>query len=71
MADQPGSNRSAIIAAALIFLGMLIGGYFLPDAVNYLAQYSVWLAVAVGIAFVLAVFLVFWLRGRYQKRHGR
>ena len=71
MADQPTGNRSAIIAAALIFLGMLIGGYFLPDAVNYLAQYSVWLAVALGIAFVLAVFLILWLRSRYQKRHGR
>ncbi|WP_174803252.1 hypothetical protein [Martelella limonii] len=64
------NNRSAIIAAAVIFLGLLIGGYFLPDAVLYLSQFSVWLAIGVGVLFVLAVFMIFWLRARYQKRHG-
>nr|WP_272213586.1 hypothetical protein [Marinicella sp. W31]MDC2879545.1 hypothetical protein [Marinicella sp. W31] len=71
MNDDTSGNRAAIIAAAIIFGGLLIGGYFLPDVINYVALFSPWLAIGVGIFFVLAVFLIFWLRGRYQRRHGR
>ncbi|AJY46041.1 hypothetical protein [Martelella endophytica] len=63
------SNRSAAIAAAIILLCLLAGGYYLPEAVNYVAQFSRWLALAIGVAFVLAVFVVLWLRARYQRRH--
>ena len=69
MADR-STSRATLIAAGLIFALMLIGSYFLPDAVNFVAQVSPWLGVGVGIVFVLAVFLVFWLRARYQRRHG-
>ncbi|TCT35296.1 hypothetical protein [Martelella mediterranea] len=69
--SEPATSRSTLIAAALIFAGMLLGGYFLPDIVNFVAQFSPWLAVGVGILFVLAVFFVFWLRARYQRRHER
>ncbi|QQM30806.1 hypothetical protein JET14_01025 [Martelella lutilitoris] len=69
MSEQ--TSRSTIIAAAIIFGGLLIGGYFLPDIINYVALFSPWLAIGVGILFVLAVFVIFWLRGRYQRRHGR
>ncbi|MET3598376.1 hypothetical protein [Martelella mangrovi] len=71
MSDESPGNRSTLIAAAIIFAGLLIGGYFLPDVINYVALFSPWLAIGVGVLFVLAVFLVFWLRGRYQRRHGR
>lgn len=71
MSEPTKTSRSTLIAAAIIFAGMLLGGYFLPDIVNFVARFSPWLAVAVGTLFVLAVFFVFWLRGRYQRRHGQ
>jgi len=64
-------SRNALIAAAWILLIFGIGGYFLPKVILAVGDYSTIAAGAVAALFVLAFFMVFWLRGRYQRRHGR
>jgi hypothetical protein len=62
------SNRSAMIAAAIILVGAGIVLYLMPMIVLSLAEISPWLATVVGICIIMAFFLVFWLRARYQRR---
>ncbi|PTM94275.1 hypothetical protein [Mycoplana dimorpha] len=64
--DQKGS-RSAAIAAAVILLVTGLAFFVLPDVMIALGNISPWLAAAVGAALVLAFFLLFWLRARYQR----
>ncbi|MDO9415255.1 hypothetical protein [Pararhizobium sp.] len=61
---------SPAIAAAIILAVVGTGFYFLPDIMISLGNISPWLAAAVGTAFVLGFFLIFWLRARYQRRKG-
>ncbi|WP_275785192.1 hypothetical protein [Pararhizobium gei] len=63
-------ERSPAIAAAIILLVVGAGFFVLPAIMLFLGEISPWLAAAVGAAFVLAFFMIFWLRARYQRRRG-
>lgn len=58
------SNRQAAIAALLILLGFGLGAYFMPGLMLAVGERSTLAAGALAGAFVLAFFLVFWLRSR-------
>ena len=66
--DKKG--RSTAIAAILILLGTGVVFYFVPRIMIALGNLSPWLAGAFGAAMVLCFFLLFWLRARYQRKHG-
>jgi protein-S-isoprenylcysteine O-methyltransferase Ste14 len=61
---------SPALAAFFILLGTGVVFYFLPRVMIALGDVSPWLAGVVGTLLVLAFFLVFWLRARYQRRRG-
>jgi hypothetical protein len=63
-------TRNAAIAALLIIL--LFGGfaYYLPAIMLAVGKVSTVLAGAIAVVFMMALFLVFWLRGRSQCRKG-
>jgi len=66
--SAPGNNaRSSYIAAALIILGVGVVFFLMPGIMLWLGQFSPWLAAVFGTLAVLAFFLLFWLRGRYQR----
>ncbi|MBD9373584.1 hypothetical protein IB238_13235 [Rhizobium sp. ARZ01] len=68
MSNNPQtSGRSAAIAAAVIMLVTGLAFFVLPDVMIWLGEISPWLAGAAGAALVLAFFLLFWLRARYQR----
>ncbi len=69
MIDRKSDNRSSAIAAAIILVvaGTVI--YLMPTIILWLGEISPWLATGFGICVILAFFLVFWLRARYQRRH--
>ncbi len=60
---------SAALAAFLIMIGTGVAFYFLPRVMVALGEVSPWFAGGVGGLLVLAFFLVFWLRARYQRSH--
>ena len=64
-------NRNAAIAALVIVLGFGIGAFYLPTIMLALGSYSPVIAGIFAVLFVAAFFLVFWLRGRQQRRRGR
>lgn len=61
-------NRNALIAATWIMLLFGIAAFYLPTVMLALGNVSTVLAGIVGIGFVLAFFLVFWLRSRSQNK---
>ncbi len=65
--SEQSSSRGAAIAAAIILIGFGLSAYFLPTIMLYLGERSAWAAGIVAVAFVLAFFLVFWLRARLKK----
>lgn len=67
---QTSSNLSAAIAAAIIMASIFIVMYFMPKLLYWIAGYNEWLAYSVGALFILAFFVIFWLRARFQKRGG-
>jgi len=60
-------SRNAAIAAAIILIGFGLVAFYLPNIMLFVGERSPVAAGIVGVAFVLAFFLVFWLRARYQK----
>lgn len=56
------SNRSAMVAAAIILFGTGFVFYFMPTIILALSEISPWLSYAVAILAVLAFFCVFWFR---------
>lgn len=66
MADP--KNRSAAIAAAIIFIGFGIVAYFMPSLMIAMGDSSPILAAIFAAIFIIGFFGVFWLRSRYQKR---
>ena len=62
-------TRNAVIAAVWIMLLFGIGAYYLPTVMLALGSLSTVLAGAFGVVFVLAFFLVFWLRARNQRKN--
>lgn len=67
MTEGKNETRNTAIAAAVILLiaGLLL--YFMPKIVLAIGAYSPTLGFAAGIAIVMFLFLVFWLRSRYKK----
>lgn len=61
------NDKQAIIAAAIIFAGFSAMAYFMPTIMLALGDISPVLAGVVGAGFVLAFFLVFWLRARNRR----
>ena len=57
-------SKNAAIAALCIILLFGVGAYYMPSLMLALGKVSTVLAGAVAVAFVLAFFLLFWLRGR-------
>lgn len=61
------NDKQAVLAAALILGGFGAAAYFLPNVMLALGNISPVLAGIVGTGFVLAFFLVFWLRARSRR----
>jgi len=61
-------NRNSAIAAAVLLAVFGFGAYFLPTIMLEVGNLSPAAAGVVAVLFVAAFFLVFWLRGRSQKR---
>lgn len=57
-------TRNAAIAAVWILLLFGIAAFYLPTVMLALGSFSTVLAGIFGVVFVLAFFLVFWLRAR-------
>lgn len=64
-------KQSAAIAAAVIMLGFGLFAFFLPKLMLAAGELSPYLAVGVGALFIVALFLVFWLRAQTQRRRDR
>ncbi|PBC04475.1 hypothetical protein [Mesorhizobium sp. WSM3860] len=64
-------TRNAAIAAACILLLFGLAAYFLPTIMLAVGSVSTVLAAIVGAIFIVALFVVFWLRGRSQRKRGR
>ncbi|MEI2301403.1 hypothetical protein [Ensifer sp. MJa1] len=63
-------EKSPAIAAAVILVVAGLGFFVLPSIMLKLGDISPWLAAVFGVIFVLAFFLLFWLRARYQRKRG-
>ena len=61
-------NRNTLVAAAIIFIGLGLFAWFLPRIMLAAADVSIWAAGAIAAFFLVGIFLLFWLRGRYQGR---
>ncbi|HEY0123316.1 MAG TPA: hypothetical protein VGC14_16460 [Rhizobium sp.] len=68
LTDKKSETRSTAIAAAIILLVAMALLYFMPDVIVRLGDVSPWLGTGFGVLVILAFFLVFWLRARYQRR---
>ncbi|WP_173932394.1 hypothetical protein [Chelativorans sp. Marseille-P2723] len=64
-------NRHTIIAAALILIGFGGVALFMPRIMAWLGDFSAIAAGVAATAFVIAFFLVFWLRARSQRRRSK
>jgi hypothetical protein len=64
------SSRNAALAAAIILGGFGLLAFYMPTIMIAVGNYSTVAAGIVAILFVGAFFLVFWLRGRSQRRGG-
>ncbi len=61
---SPAAQAAAVVA--IIFGLMLV----VPTVVLWLGQYSPELGALVGAVALMAMFLILWLRSRYQRSHG-
>ncbi len=61
-------NRKTLVGAGLFLLGFALFAYFLPTIMVGLGSRSMTAAVVVAALFVVAPFLVLWLRGRSQAK---
>ncbi len=61
-------NRNSAIAAAILLAVFGLGAFYMPTVMLAVGNLSTVVAALIAIAFVLAFFGVFWLRGRSQKR---
>lgn len=58
------STRNSAIAAAVIMGGFGLAAYFMPTVMLAVGEVSTVAAAFIAVAFVLAFFLVFYLRGK-------
>ena len=61
------NTRNAAIAAAIILVGFGLVAFYLPNIMLAVGDRSPAAAAVVGVLFVAAFFLVFWLRGRSRR----
>ena len=64
-------NRNSAIAAAILLAVFGIGAFYLPTIMLAVGNLSTVAAALVAIGFVAAFFLVFWLRGRSQRKREK
>jgi membrane protein implicated in regulation of membrane protease activity len=64
-------NRNSAIAAAILLAVFGLGAFYMPTIMLAVGNLSTVAAAFIAVAFVLAFFAVFWLRGRSQKRRDR
>jgi drug/metabolite transporter (DMT)-like permease len=64
-------NRNSAIAAAILLAVFGVGAFYLPTVMIAVGNLSTIAAALIAILFVAAFFLVFWLRGRSQRRLGK
>ena len=69
--EGPGRTKKTVIAALALFLGFALLAYFLPPIMLWLVEISPWAAATLVAVFLLLPFVVFGLRGRYQRRKDR
>ena len=67
MGTDQQKPRSPAVAAAVIMLAVGLLFFVMPKIMLWLGDYSPWLAAAFGALAVMAFFLIFWLRARYQR----
>jgi len=63
-------TRNSAIAALLIILLFGTAAFYLPAVMLALGSFSTVLAGIFGVVFVLAFFMVFWLRARGQRKNN-
>ncbi|MDG4881752.1 hypothetical protein [Mesorhizobium sp. WSM4884] len=63
-------TRDAAIAAAWILLLFGLAAYFLPTIMLAVGKVSTVLAAVIAAIFMVALFVVLWLRGRSQRKKG-
>lgn len=60
-------TRNSLIAAAVILFGFGIVAYYMPTVMLAVGEVSTVAAGFIAVAFVLAFFLVFYLRGKSRR----
>lgn len=63
-------NRNSAIAAAVLLAVFGLGAFYLPTVMLAVGNFSTAVAGVIGVLFVAAFFMVFWLRGRSQRKRG-
>lgn len=63
-------TRNAAIAAAWVLLLFGLSAYYLPTIMLAVGKVSTVLAGVIAVIFMVALFVVFWLRGRSQRKKG-
>jgi hypothetical protein len=61
-------TRNAAVGAFLVLLLFGIAAYYLPTVMLAVGRVSTILAAVIAAIFMLAIFVVFWLRGRSQRK---
>jgi hypothetical protein len=61
-------NRNSAIAAAILLAAFGFGAFYLPTVMIAVGNVSTIAAGVVAVLFVAAFFIVFWLRGRSQRK---
>lgn len=60
-------TKNSAIAAAVILACVAVVAYFMPAIMLAAIEISPWLAGAVAALFLVAFFMIFWLRGRFRR----
>ena len=63
-------NRNSAIAAAVLLAVFGLGAFYLPTVMLAVGNFSTTVAGVIAVLFVAAFFMVFWLRGRSQRKRG-
>jgi len=64
-------NRNSAIAAAIVLAVFGLGAFYLPTVMLAVGNISTIAAGIIAVLFVAAFFMVFWLRGRSQRRREK
>ncbi|MDR0253094.1 MAG: hypothetical protein LBI75_07910 [Brucellaceae bacterium] len=69
--QKKNETLNSAIAAALIMVVFGALFYFMPIIMLAVGPYSHVLAALIAIVFVMAFFVVFWLRAKAQRKHHK